>query len=380
MLRRGVGHAAVAEGGPLVTSSAADVNSITFDQGESLYLTHVIEQNRPIAGAFKRGVRGVAARWVRVALATAVSVLGVGALAGPAAATSNGHATRYQFRTLDNKNDLTFNQLLGINKYGVIAGYFDSGAQGHPNKGYLLYPPYRQRNYVNENFPGSVQTQVTGLNNKGVTVGFWSDMNNANQVNDNFGFYAIRGRHFHTVNFPTTNNSTPPVNQLLGVNDSDIAVGFYNDANGNSHGYTYSIAKNRFHEITISGATSVTAAAINNRQDIAGFETNAAGLVEGFLLSGHGKLTTLAFPGASMTQALGVNNADEVVGVYQLGSGSTATMHGFTWTRKRGFQTVDDPNGVGTTTVNGVNDKGQLVGFYVDTAGNTDGMLATPRH
>ena len=34
--------------------------------------------------------------------------------------------------------------------------------------------------------------------------------------------------------------------------------------------------------------------------------------------------------------------------------------------------------GVGTTTVNGVNDAGDLVGFYVDSAGNTDGMLATP--
>jgi hypothetical protein len=81
-----------------------------------------------------------------------------------------------------------------------------------------------------------------------------------------------------------------------------------------------------------------------------------------------------------MTQATGVNDRDEVVGVYQVGTGSTATMHGFTWTARHGFQTVDDPNGVGTTTVNGVNDEGQLVGFYVDSAGNTDGMLASPRH
>ena len=34
---------------------------------------------------------------------------------------------------------------------------------------------------------------------------------------------------------------------------------------------------------------------------------------------------------------------------------------------------------MGTTTVNGVNDAGDLVGFYVDSAGNTDGMLAAPR-
>lgn len=76
--------------------------------------------------------------------------------------------------------------------------------------------------------------------------------------------------------------------------------------------------------------------------------------------------------------ALGVSNSDEVVGVYTVGSGSSAQMHGFTWTPGGGFRTVDDPHGIGTTTINGVNDHGQLVGFYVDSAGNTDGFLATP--
>jgi hypothetical protein len=79
-----------------------------------------------------------------------------------------------------------------------------------------------------------------------------------------------------------------------------------------------------------------------------------------------------------MTQALGVNDEGEVVGVYTVGSGSSAQLHGFTWNEIQGFRTVDDPHGIGTTTINGVNDKGDLVGFYVDGAGNTDGLLATP--
>jgi hypothetical protein len=45
---------------------------------------------------------------------------------------------------------------------------------------------------------------------------------------------------------------------------------------------------------------------------------------------------------------------------------------------RRGFKTVDDPNGLGSTTINGVNNAGDLVGFYVDAAGNTDGMLVIP--
>jgi hypothetical protein len=51
-------------------------------------------------------------------------------------------------------------------------------------------------------------------------------------------------------------------------------------------------------------------------------------------------------------------------------------MHGFTWKPGKGFTTVDDPHGIGTTTINGVNNAGDLVGFYVDAAGNTDGFLA----
>ena len=344
-----------------------------------MHLMHAIERAR--GAAPKRSERGPVARWRRLAVAAIASAVasaaGLTALAGPAAALPV-HMTRYDFRTLDNAHDPTFNQLLGVNRYGVIAGYFGSGAQGHANKGYLLFPPHHPYDYLNENFPGSVQTQVTGLNDRGVTVGFWSDMNTASLVNDNFGFYSIDGRLYRTVKFPTTNESTPPVDQLLGVNDSDLAVGFYTDSAGSNHGYVYNILRNRYREITLPGATSVTAAAINNRNDIAGFETDAAGNVDGYLLSRDGRLTTLDYPGATMTQAFGVNDSDEVVGVYTDGSGQTATMHGFTWTPWQGFRTVDAPAGVGTTTINGVNDEGQLVGFYVDGAGNTDGLLATP--
>src|SRR5215469_798256 len=39
---------------------------------------------------------------------------------------------------------------------------------------------------------------------------------------------------------------------------------------------------------------------------------------------------------------------------------------------------VDDPNGIGTTTFDGVNDKGKIIGFYVDGSHNTTGLLADP--
>jgi len=171
-----------------------------------------------------------------LALAGVATVLGAAALAGPAMATPQPMSAPYSFTTLDNQGDPTFNQLLGINQSGTIAGYFGSGAAGHPNKGYLVSPPYGQSSYTAENFPGSTQTQVTGLNDRGVTVGFWSPDNNDNQMNANLGFYEVNGHRPHTVMFPTDDNATPPVDQLLGVNDRNVAVGFYTDAAGNTDG------------------------------------------------------------------------------------------------------------------------------------------------
>jgi Cu/Zn superoxide dismutase len=350
--------------------------------------------------ANRKGLRITAATVAAGAVAVAGVTLGTSWAAAQAATTKQaaagmkdmpatpamaaGQHTGYSFTTLNNANDVTFNQLLGINNNGVIAGYFGSGAADHPNKGYELFPPYGPGSYVNENFPGSVQTQVTGLNDNGDTVGFWSSMNNANLANDNFGFYKRNGHGFHTVAFPTGDNANPPVDQLLGINDHDVAVGFYTNGQGSNRGYTYNIKTKTFTRVLVPGyptgvaGPSLTAAGINNNGDVAGFYVDKKGNTDAFLAYRYGKFRTLDFPGATATQAFGVNDRDEIVGAYTDGTGSTATMHGFTWTPGGGFASVDDPHGAGTTTINGVNDEGDLVGFYVDGAGNTDGFLAKP--
>ena len=326
-------------------------------------------------------VRRIAA----TAVASGILAAGAVGLAGAASASTasastasastvqgHGQGTAYRFQIFDNNHDVTFNQLLGINDEGLIAGYFGSGAAGHPNKGYLLAPNHIA--YMNENFPGSVQTQVTGLNNRGVTVGFWAPTNMGVGMDANSGFVDVHGQ-FRNANFPTGDGASPAVDQLLGVNDEDVAVGFWTDANGNNHGYEYNVATTRFSSITVPGVTSLTGAAINDRGDVADFYTAASGSTDGFLLR-HGHLTDLAVPGATSTMALGVNNFDEVVGVW---TDAAMNMHGFTWTAKHGFTMIDEPLGQGTTTINGVNDYGQLAGFFVDSAGNTDGFLATPQ-
>jgi hypothetical protein len=169
------------------------------------------------------------------------------------------------------------------------------------------------------------------------------------------------------------------VNQLLGINNSGQAVGFYNDAAGHSHAYQVNQATGVFTAIKIPGAASAVATGINKGGYIVGFATDAAGTTWSWMLAPGGQLTTYQFPGGSDTQAFGINPEHQIVGSYLDGNG---VQHGFVLTNPLGpkshWQSIDDPNGIGSTVVNGINGAGDLVGFYTDAAGNTDGMLATP--
>jgi uncharacterized membrane protein len=262
----------------------------------------------------------------------------------------------FSFQTVIDPADVAFTQLLGINNAGKIAGYFGDGAVV-PNNGFTLMLP---NNFTPENFPGSLQTQVVGINNPGETVGFWIDGNGVNH-----GFTDIGGTFLNV-----SNPNTTTVTQLLGVNDSGEAAGYWSDAMGNFHPFTW--VPGAFTAITFTGLVSSQATGVNNAGQVVGFNLTSATTSDGFLDIG-GVFTKLDFPGSVFTQALGLNNSGQVVGDFL----DAAGMHGFLYTVATGsFQSIDDPNGIGTTTINGINDRGQVVGFYVDANGNTDGFVA----
>lgn len=290
----------------------------------------------------------------------------------------------YHFQTFDDPVEPTFNNLLGINDSGLIAGFYGSGSAGDPNKGYLLT---QSRTFIAVDFPPTpqnpaMQTQLTGLNDRGVVVGYFYNTNNGVPVDDQFGFYVKNGV-FTEVNNPQTpglfGNPSPPSgvlieNQLVGVNDHNIAVGFYNDTSGNSHGYTYNIKTGTFSaNIDDPSGVSTVTAAINNAGNLAGFYTDAGGTIHGFV-DRHGTFTTVDAPNATETELLGLNDHGIAVG-FDVVNGVT---HGIIYNSKKGtFTTLDDPNASGLTIFNGLNDKGDIVGFYTDAAGNTHGLLAT---
>jgi len=178
---------------------------------------------------------------------------------------------------------------------------------------------------------------------------------------------------YGTIGFPGT-----VFNQLLGVNDHGQASGYYSMSKGNTtpdFPYIYDIGGHVFEVLYIPGAVGgAQATGINNSQQICGFYIDKAGTNHGFFLN-FGSLTTLDFPGGIFTQALGLNNVNEVVGFYM---DSSMASHGFVYnTVTKKYQSVDDPHGIGTTVVNGTNDKHRLVGFW-GTAPTNTGFVATP--
>jgi probable HAF family extracellular repeat protein len=278
-------------------------------------------------------------------------------------------ADGYSFQTVQSPGDPAFTQLLGVNNTGMIAGYFGDGTTV-PNNGFTLVLP---NTFTSENFPGSVQTQVVGINSSGITVGFYVDA-----AGNNFGF-VDNGGTFTSVMNPSTSGT---VNQLLGINSSGVAAGFFTDSAGNAHGYLFQ--GGLFTSVNLPAsfhAVSVTVTGINNGGTVVGFYTDSSGNTHGFL-DNAGTFTSFDDPSGSDTMFLGINDGGFVVGSYVDAGGET---HGLLFNSVAdSFQTIDDPSasstpafGVNGTTVNGINDSGEIVGFYSDGT-NVDGFVGTP--
>jgi hypothetical protein len=281
----------------------------------------------------------------------------------------------YNFTTIDNPNDANFNQLLGINRAVEIVGY-DGDGSVQPNKGYLVVP---LDHFADENFPQSAQTQVVGINNATTpaTVGFWIDGGG-----NNFGFYNRNGSFVSVADPKTGVANGVQTNQLLGINDHHLAAGFYNDANGNSHGYIYDAKNQAFSELTLpfKKVVSFQATGINNAGVICGFYTNGK-VTKGFIGT-LGNFSSVSSGGIKTLTLLGLNNTGLAVGTFTDNAG---VSHGLTYDINKGaFTIVDNPNesataafGVTGTTINGINDAGDLVGFYSDGT-KVHGFLAQP--
>ena len=94
------------------------------------------------------------------------------------------------------------------------------------------------------------------------------------------------------------------------------------------------------------------------------------GATVGFIYSSGSPETILEVPGADFTEAFGINNAGQVVGDYQINSGSPHV--GFLYSG--GVYTTINVPGSSLTIPWSINNAGQIAGYY-DSAGNGYGFI-----
>ena len=122
---------------------------------------------------------------------------------------------------------------------------------------------------------------------------------------------------------------------------------------------------------------STEAYGINNAGQIVGLFSDATG-VHGFLRDTNGHFTTINVPGASDTGAQGLNDAGTIVGWFYDGT----RYYGFLRNTNGHFTTINVPGAVNTYAF-GINNAGKIVGVFYDGTSdhgflrNTNGSFTT---
>ena len=171
-------------------------------------------------------------------------------------------------------------------------------------------------------------------------------------------------------------NKTALETDTYGVNNAGVLAGDYIDSKSVQHGMILAGTKlttvdNKTCE-AILGTGGISFYGINSAGDAAGWCTSSkTGLDEGFVYS-KGKFTAVNFPKSDGTQATGINDKGEVVGLYLDSAGLT---HGFSKIGAK-YKSIDVKGGTNTVAW-GVNNAGQITVYATNSAGTFDAYLVT---
>ena len=163
---------------------------------------------------------------------------------------------------------------------------------------------------------------------------------------------------FQTFNVPGALESS-----AFGVNNAGVAVGYYVDQSRVMHGY---IVQGRV--LTTIDDPNGTDTFCNNVNDQADFSvvgqyTNAGGAPVGFVYK-DGQFTDIPGPaGAIGSSAVSINMAGDIVGYYL---DSAGLAHGYLL-RGGAYTTLDVPGAL-LTVATGINDHGTIVLYWLDAA------------
>jgi uncharacterized membrane protein len=290
----------------------------------------------------------------------------------------------YQFLNFDGPNAGTNagagSNANGISNSGTVVGFdIDNNGAFHN----FTANPLRSRQAQELNINGSTAAQAFGVNRQGLVVG----------TDANGNAFFLSSGHLHTF-IPLGGSAAT----AFGINDHHAIVGQYTDAAGQMPGFIRTGDRTAIRIDAPSGPDTVNAQGINNQGLVVGFYVGTDGQDHGFIANErdarHGQLTGTAVadptipnvpgePGATFvfSQILAVNDEGIAVGYY---GDSTTSQHGFLYNTHTGRYTfLDDPseafhNGVEVTQITGINDAGEVTGFYSDANGVFHSFVATP--
>ena len=177
----------------------------------------------------------------------------------------------------------------------------------------------------------------------------------------------------YTVN-PDPPNAQPDDTSANGVNDAGQIVGYLFSREYNYKAFIFE--NGDYNVLDVNGSRNVRGQAINANGQI-------VGEADGHGFEGHsGSFRILPDPPIKTSYSFGspaftgINASGQIAGTFW-----DTALHGFLYSDGV-FRTIDEPNALGiianSTTVNGINDAGQLVGYYTDLRGYAHGFLATP--
>jgi uncharacterized membrane protein len=211
----------------------------------------------------------------------------------------------------------------------------------------------------------SSQAVARGINNRGDIVGSYID------AGIKHGF-VLRDGAVTTIDPPGVSRDLNGA-FATGINNCGTIVGTFGDTLGVVHGF--SLTEREYTRIDAPGAAETNAIGVNCRGEIVGFwDTDLSDIGYAYIRNRSGQLTSFEVPGAPphSSQANNVNERGDIVGLYIDPIGA---FHGFLLVC--GTFTIVDVPGAEWTICWGLNNAGQIVGQY-RAGGVNSGFLATP--
>jgi probable HAF family extracellular repeat protein len=198
---------------------------------------------------------------------------------------------------------------------------------------------------------GGSESQAWAINNLGQVVG-WS------YINGDLSHHAFLW------------NSTSGIQDLNPLGSDNSAANDINDfgqiviGTQGDHGRAFLWNKGTLTDLSTLGGSRSFPYGINNSSQIIGYSTTNGDTEEHAFLWENGAMIDLGtFPGNVQSIALDINKFGQVAGEGRIVP--NGAIHAFLWNKTDGMQNLGTINGFSTSRAFGINDRGQVVGYFM---------------